>query len=605
MKNFLPVLMFVLGTASYAQVGVGTPAPDTSTMLDIVSNNKGIMIPRVSLSGTTDATTMVNGNRPSLLVFNTQTIGDIKPGYYYWYNSKWNKIVNADDVSTALVVSTLVNDGTGKYTYTNEIGGTTIIDIPAEIKTTTTNTASVAGNTLTSTVNGVAATADVVSGVSNALVGNNLSTTVNGMTGAVLDLTPLLATSTVVSNASTGNTGTVTVNGKTSTGAPIINTNKLGVTAGFLTSTVNGVDSNALDLKTATTHTLGSVVNTLTSDVNGVSVTTPIVNSNKLAVDGGFLTSTVNGVDSNALDLKTATTHTLGSSVNTLASDVNGVSVTTPIVNSNKLAVDGGFLTSTVNGVDSNALDLKTATTHTLGSSVNTLASDVNGVSVTAPIVNSNVLSVTGNSLTSTINGIASNALDLKTATTNSLSVSAGVLTSTVNSVASSANVLATATNGLTVSSGSVKLGGALTEATTVNTTATETLALNGLVETTTFSTDKIVVADATTGMLKVAPASKVLPAISTKTSSYSALETDETILVNAAGGAVTITLPSAVVASGKKFNVKKIDDTDNIVTITSTAGTIDTVASVSGAVWLQSWVLQSDGTNWFVISRN
>jgi hypothetical protein len=36
------------------------------------------------------------------------------------YNNKSNKIVSADDVSTALVVSTLVNDGNGKYTYTDD-----------------------------------------------------------------------------------------------------------------------------------------------------------------------------------------------------------------------------------------------------------------------------------------------------------------------------------------------------------------------------------------------------------------------------------------------------------------------------------------------------
>jgi len=56
-----------------AQLGVGTPLPAASSQLDVVSTNKGILIPRVSLTGTTDATTISNGNVNSLLIFNTQT----------------------------------------------------------------------------------------------------------------------------------------------------------------------------------------------------------------------------------------------------------------------------------------------------------------------------------------------------------------------------------------------------------------------------------------------------------------------------------------------------------------------------------------------------
>jgi len=91
MKKLILCLFILLGTTLYAQVGVGTASPNVSTQLDVVATNKGILIPRVPLKSTTDATTITNGNVNSLLVFNTATIADIKPGYYYWYVGKWHR----------------------------------------------------------------------------------------------------------------------------------------------------------------------------------------------------------------------------------------------------------------------------------------------------------------------------------------------------------------------------------------------------------------------------------------------------------------------------------------------------------------------------------
>jgi hypothetical protein len=108
MKKKLLVLLFGFGTATYAQVGVGTLVPNASTILDVVANNKGVMISRVPLKGTNDSTTISNGNVESLLVYNTQLVADVKPGYYYWLNNKWNRLVNTDDVTNALSISSIV-----------------------------------------------------------------------------------------------------------------------------------------------------------------------------------------------------------------------------------------------------------------------------------------------------------------------------------------------------------------------------------------------------------------------------------------------------------------------------------------------------------------
>ena len=67
--------------------------PNTSALLDIVSTDKGLLIPRVQLTSTTDATTITNGNVNSLLVYNVATISDVVPGYYYWNGTVWKTLV--------------------------------------------------------------------------------------------------------------------------------------------------------------------------------------------------------------------------------------------------------------------------------------------------------------------------------------------------------------------------------------------------------------------------------------------------------------------------------------------------------------------------------
>lgn len=63
-----------------------------SAILDVSSNNKGILIPRVALTGTSDVTTIASP-ATSLLIYNTATVSNVTPGYYYWSGSAWTKVV--------------------------------------------------------------------------------------------------------------------------------------------------------------------------------------------------------------------------------------------------------------------------------------------------------------------------------------------------------------------------------------------------------------------------------------------------------------------------------------------------------------------------------
>lgn len=63
-------------------------APDISAMLDIVNSSKGVLLPRVSLVSTTDASTIATP-ATSLLVYNTNAsiTGDDADGVGFYYNS--------------------------------------------------------------------------------------------------------------------------------------------------------------------------------------------------------------------------------------------------------------------------------------------------------------------------------------------------------------------------------------------------------------------------------------------------------------------------------------------------------------------------------------
>src|SRR5690625_1874795 len=122
------VSLFFVQIAS-AQLGIGTDAPDSSSLLEVVSPDRGILIPRVELESTTDQVTITNGNVNSLMVFNTQTINDVSPGYYYWYVDKWFKIASTSDE----FITTLIDNEDGTYLYTSEDGTQTLIDIPTSV----------------------------------------------------------------------------------------------------------------------------------------------------------------------------------------------------------------------------------------------------------------------------------------------------------------------------------------------------------------------------------------------------------------------------------------------------------------------------------------
>jgi len=88
-------------------------------------------------------------------------------------------------------------------------------------------------------------------------------------------------------------------------------------------------------------------------------------------------------------------------------------------------------------------------------------------------------------------------------------------------------------------------------------------------------------------------------PKVVTVTSNYNANYGD-IVLVDASGGAVTVTLPPP--KANAIINVKKIDSSSNAVTIDGNGANIDGQSSIQITTQYESYTLVSDGSNWWII---
>lgn len=100
-KILLITVLFAFALVANAQVGIGTPTPNAAAALDVEAAKKGMLIPRVNLISKDDIAPIDidEANMPeSLLVYNNVTSGvapnNVYPGFYYWLNDHWERIIN-------------------------------------------------------------------------------------------------------------------------------------------------------------------------------------------------------------------------------------------------------------------------------------------------------------------------------------------------------------------------------------------------------------------------------------------------------------------------------------------------------------------------------
>jgi uncharacterized protein (TIGR02145 family) len=169
------VLCLILQVTSFGQsIKLNNEGDPGSAMLEVSSPSKGILIPNVTLTGTTDATTIASP-ATSLLVYNTATVSDVIPGYYYNSGTSgspiWIRLSTSTSTGTAGDGSetkvtagtnvTVTGSGTSASPYvvnTTEVDG----DVTNEIQDL-----SIIGNALKITLNGGATEIDLSSYLDN------------------------------------------------------------------------------------------------------------------------------------------------------------------------------------------------------------------------------------------------------------------------------------------------------------------------------------------------------------------------------------------------------------------------------------------------------
>lgn len=97
-KTFLLTLLCsFVGYNSFTQVGINTVTPADGAILDVSANDKGLLMPRIPLTGTNDATS-INPISTSVIIYNTVSTGapgfEVTPGFYYWNGLRWRRLFN-------------------------------------------------------------------------------------------------------------------------------------------------------------------------------------------------------------------------------------------------------------------------------------------------------------------------------------------------------------------------------------------------------------------------------------------------------------------------------------------------------------------------------
>lgn len=101
-KVFYTIMFLGLGVSvsCFSQEGIGTDNPEKSAALEIRSERRGFLIPRIELIALNDFSPLVGNPTHALLVFNLTDNNELKQGYYFWSepDSQWKKLLTEGEI---------------------------------------------------------------------------------------------------------------------------------------------------------------------------------------------------------------------------------------------------------------------------------------------------------------------------------------------------------------------------------------------------------------------------------------------------------------------------------------------------------------------------
>lgn len=109
----LPLICFGLVHQATAQTKIkdgtvsSTSLPNSNAILDLESNNKGLLLPRVALLATTNPSPL-SAHVAGMTVYNTAKVADVDTGLYYNDGTKWGRLVTTANPSVATAKASLL-----------------------------------------------------------------------------------------------------------------------------------------------------------------------------------------------------------------------------------------------------------------------------------------------------------------------------------------------------------------------------------------------------------------------------------------------------------------------------------------------------------------
>jgi hypothetical protein len=292
MKSFffgLLCLFFMLASVPlFAPIGIGTKTPAPSAALEITSstNNKGILIPRITA---TQKDAIVNPAE-GLLIYQTTA----PTGFYYYTGTAWKLMAIQTDVASK------VDKVDGKDLSSNDYTTAEKTKLSAITGTNTGDQTTITGNAGTATklasarnINGVAFDGSVdvtipTGAAAETLTGTTLKSTVTGSSLTSVGTLANLTVTNPIAGSVTGNAATATnLTGLTTSVATLNNLS--GVNSGDQT-TITGNAGTATKL--AASKTINGVAFDGTEDITAPAAAETLTGSTlKSTVTGSSLTS--------------------------------------------------------------------------------------------------------------------------------------------------------------------------------------------------------------------------------------------------------------------------------------------------------------------------